>query len=228
MRYVLQIIGVFLMLNFGPLLHGQNLVPHPYAFGGLEGMGGGYAPLAEIGGGGLRIDSRRVVVDGNGWYDNGHKINDNDQPNPTGHDRGLTGVVYLRLPSGWAIGPGARWSQLSTTNYKKSAWEPTVGGSKDYFSGGCKLERCYGGFSMQMRVDYMLKGSDWQNGTQGPLFTIYIPSPAAKAHVMYRETVGVYRFYDTVTDRTNAILTREQMSNHSWDSFAEFTIMFRL
>jgi hypothetical protein len=73
----------------------------------------------------------------------------------------------------------------------------------------------------------MLKGSNWQNGMQGPLFTFYVPSPAAKAHIFWRETVGIYRVYDTVTDRTNATLTSQQMSNHNWDNFAEFTLMYR-
>lgn len=191
-------------------------------------MGGGYAPFALIAGGGFRIDSTRLILETNGWYDNGHKVNDNTQPNPKGHDRGLVGSAYYRLPSGWALGAGARWSELSTTNYKKSTWAPTFGGSKDFFHAGCRVETCaHDFFSMRIGVDYMLKGSNWQNGSQGPLFTLYIPSPSVKAHIFYRETVGIYRFYDTVTDRANAILTREQMGNRHFDAFAEFTIMYR-
>jgi hypothetical protein len=220
-------VEILLVLICGSPLFAQDLIPRPYAFAGGEGMGGGYAPFAVIGGGGFRIDSNRFVLDANSWYDNGHKVNDNVQPNPNGHDRGLVGSAYYRLPSGWSFGAGARWSELSTTNYKKSSWEPTFGGSKDFFNGNCHPEICRGDFSMQVRVDYMLKGSNWQNGTQGPLFSIYFPSPSVKAHIFYRETVGIYRFYDTVTDRTNAFLTREQMSNHHWDSFAEFTVMYR-
>jgi hypothetical protein len=48
-----------------------------------------------------------------------------------------------------------------------------------------------------------------------------------KAHIFYRETMGVYRVHDTVTDRSDPILTLQQMSNHSWRAFAEFTAMYR-
>jgi hypothetical protein len=190
-------------------------------------MGGGYASFAAIGGGGFRIDSHRLLLDASGQYDNGRKVNDNDQPNPKGHNRRLLASAYYRLPSGWSFGAGVRWSELSTTNYKKSSWEPALGGSKDYFHQHCQPENCRGDFSARVGIDYLLKGSDWQNGTQGPLFSLYIPSPSVKAHIFYRETMGVYRCYDTVTDRTNAFLTQEQMGNHHWDTFAEFTLMYR-
>jgi len=190
-------------------------------------MGGGYARFAEVGGAGFRIDAKRFLLDVSGQYDSGRKVNDNDQPNPKGHERGLVGSVYYRLPASWSVGAGVRWSELSTTNYRKSSWAPTIGGSKDYFRHHCQLENCGGDFSLRLGVDYMLKGSNWQNGTQGPLFTLYVPSPAAKGHIFWRETVGIYRVYDTVTDRTNALLTSQQMSNHYWDNFAEFTLMYR-
>jgi hypothetical protein len=217
---------LFTLLSSSMLFAQQNL-PHPYAFAGAELMGGGYSPLAAIGGAGFRIDAKHFLLDTNGWYDNGHKTNDNNQPNPKGHDRGLAGSTYYRLSSGWFMGAGARWSELLTTNYKKSAWRPTFGGGKDYIHQRCALEDCITDFSMRIGVDYVLPGSDWTNGSQGPLVTIYIPSPSVKAHIFYRETVGMYRFHDTVTDRTNAILTREQMSHHSGDAFSEFTVMYR-
>ena len=134
-------------------------------------MGGGYAPFAALGGAGLRLDSKRFLLDTNGQYDNGRKVNDNDQPNPKGHDRALVGSAYYRFPSAWSFGVGVRWSELSTTNYKKSSWAPTFGGSKDYFHNHCQLEGCGGNFSLRLGVDYVLKGSNWQNGRQGPLFT---------------------------------------------------------
>jgi len=224
MRYHL---AVLLLLFYAPVLCGQDLVPHPYAFAGGEGMGAGYAPVAILGGAGLRVDSKHMLLDTDAWYDNGHKKNDGQEPNPKGHDRGLVGSAYFRLPSGWSFGGGVRWSQLSTTNYVKSALRPTLGGSKDYFHSHCRIEKCATDFSMRLGLDYLLKGSDWQNGLQGPLMTLFIPSPSVKGHIFYRETLGIYRFYDTVTDRVDPLLTREQMSNHHWDSFAEFTIMYR-
>lgn len=211
----------------GTAVLAQQITPRPFLYAGPEGMGGGYSPFALIGGAGLRIDAKHFLLDASAWYDNGHKVNDNDQPNPSGHDRGLQGAAYYRLTSGWFFGAGARWSQLSTTNYHKSGGRPTFGGGKDYFHRSCPDVTCPANFSMRLGVDYVLSGTDWQNGSQGPLFTLYIPSPSAKGHIFYRETVGVYRFHDTLTDRTNLIMTREQMSHHSWDSFAEFTVMYR-
>lgn len=223
MRYC----SIVLVLLYGSGLYGQNIIPHPYVFGGPEGMGGGYAPLAWVGAGGFRIDSQHFIVDAYGEYDNGHKVNDNDQPNPNGHDRGLVGSAYYRLPAGWAVGAGARWSELSTTNYNKSAWRPTFGGSKDYFGNHCQEQNCAGEFTMRMGVDYVLPGTDWQNRSQGPLFSLYIPSPAVQAHIFYRETVGIYRFHETVTAPTDAALTSQQLADHGFDAFAEFTLMFR-
>jgi hypothetical protein len=190
-------------------------------------MGGGYAPVAAMGGAGVRIDSRYFLLDASGSYDNGHKTNDNDQPNPSGHDRGLDGTAYVRLYRGWFFGGGFRWSQLSTTNYAKSGSRPTFGGGRDYFAHNCARENCVREFSMRLSVDYLTRGTDWQNGSQGPLLTFYTPSPSLKRHVFYRESFGVYIFHDTVTDRTNLSMTQQQMSNHHTDSFAEFTIMYR-
>jgi hypothetical protein len=203
-------------------------IPHPFVFAGPEGMGGGYAPFALLGGAGLRIDGTHFILDTSASYDNGHKTNDGTQPNPKGHDRGLAGSAYYRLASGWFLGAGARWSELSTTNYTKGAWRPTFGGGKDFFyNSHCASEKCGSDFSMRLSADYVLTGTDWQNGSQGPLITVYIPSPAAKGHLFWRESVGIYRFHDTVTNRSDAALTRLQMGNRSFNSFAEFTVMYR-
>jgi hypothetical protein len=217
----------FLTLICGSMMHGQGIVPRPYAFAGPKQMGAGYSPMAVVGGAGVRIDANHFLLDANAWYDTGHKTGDNDQPNPKGRDRGLAGAAYYRLPAGWAFGVGARWNELSTTNYHKSAVHPTVGGSKDYFRTSCIGEGCGRPFSARIGVDYVMKGTDWRNGSQGPLFTLYVPSPSAKAHMFYRETMGVYRVYDTVTDRTDHVLTLQQTSNHSFQAFAEFTAMVR-
>ena len=104
----------------------NGLVPRPFAYAGAGLMGGGYSPLAAEAGGGLRIDSQHFLASAEAWYDNGHKTDDGDQPNPSGHDRGLVGDAYFRFSSGWFAGAGARWNQLSTTNYTKSGWRPTL------------------------------------------------------------------------------------------------------
>jgi hypothetical protein len=206
--------------------HASDLLPHPFVYAGPEGMGSGYAPLAMLGGAGIRIDSSRFILETTAWYDNGHK-RDIGKPNPKGHDRGLEGAMYFRLASGWAFGGGAAWSQLSTTNYTKSSWRPTVGGNKDFFVRDCESPECRGQFTMRVGADYVLPGKDWENGSQGPSIMVYIPSPSLKRHLFFREQLGIYRYHDTVTDRTNPILTRDQTSKHGFDAFLELTIMYR-
>lgn len=190
-------------------------------------MGGGYAPVAVLGGAGIRVDATRFILDANAWYDNGHKSAERGQPNPKGHDRGAEGSMYFRFASGWALGGGACWSQLSTTNYTKSAWRPTFGGNRDLFLGECQSPECHRQFTMRVGVDYVLPGTDWKNGSQGPQFSVYIPSPSLRRHLFFREKLGIYRFHDTVTDRTDPALTRLQTSKHGVDSFLELTLMYR-
>jgi hypothetical protein len=205
----------------------SSLLPHPFIYAGAGLMGGGYAPLAAEAGAGLMINSKHFLAVAEGFYDNGHKTDDNDQPNPKGHDRGLSGSAYFRLSSGWFAGMGARWSQLSTTNYTKSGWRPTFGGGKDYFHKKCALEDCISDFSMRLGVDYVLPGTDHANAVQGPLLSFYLPSPSAKGHIFFRETIGVYAFHETVTDPSNLTLTRQQMGQRSVTSFGELTLMYR-
>jgi hypothetical protein len=64
----------FLTLICGSLvcglkLHGQGMLPHPYAFAGPKQMGAGYAPFAVVGGAGVRVDSNHFLLDANTWYD---------------------------------------------------------------------------------------------------------------------------------------------------------------
>ena len=204
-----------------------SLFPRPYAYAGLGLMGGGYSPLAAEAGAGLRIDSRRVLAWAEGSYDNGRKTDDNDQPNPKGHDRGLSGSAYFRFSSGWFAGAGARWSQLSTTNYTKSAWRPTLGGGRDYFHKKCALEDCISDFSMRLGADYVLPGADHANALQGPLLNFYMPSPSTRGHIFFRQTIGVYEFHETVTEPSNLALTKLQTSQRSVTSFVELTLMYR-
>lgn len=203
-----------------------QFLPRPFVFAGAGLLGGGYAPLAAEFGAGLRIDSRRFLVNFEGTYDNGHKVNDNDQPNPKGHDKGLVGQAYYRLSSGWFFGAGGRWSQLSTTNYTKTNARPTFGGGKDYFHRYCSAEDCVD-FSMRLSADYVLKGTDHMNGSQGPVITFYMPSPSSKGHFFLRQTIGIYSCYTTVTDPTNLFLTHQQMADRHVNAVGELTLMYR-
>ena len=102
----LMFVGTFLISNAGrpaaaqPVIGGsvsqgnsemqllQNLIPHPYLyFGPSASVGGGYAPLAYRAEGGIDSESPHAIFSILGAYDNGHKTDDNDQPNPNGHHR---------------------------------------------------------------------------------------------------------------------------------------------
>jgi hypothetical protein len=190
-------------------------------------MPGGYATFAAQGGAGLRIDSEHLLFDSNASYDNGHKVNDNTANNYKGHDRGLSGTAYYRLSSAWFFGVGAEWDQLSTTNYTKASWHPMFGGGRDLFMRNCVAEGCRRDFSARLSVDYATKGSDWQNGCQGPQVTVYMPSPSAKRHILYSHTFAIYRFHDTVTDRTDPALTAEESSNHHFTATMKMSLMYR-
>jgi hypothetical protein len=72
-------------------------------------MGGGYAPLAYRAETGIDLESTHVIVRALAAYDDGHKTNDGDQPNPKGHDRYLESTAYFRIRSVWFFGGGWRW-----------------------------------------------------------------------------------------------------------------------
>src|SRR5580704_5702749 len=58
-----------------------NYFPRPFLFLGPSLMDGGYAALAWVGEAGLNIEGKYLIFSGDGAYDSGHKVNDNDQPN---------------------------------------------------------------------------------------------------------------------------------------------------
>ncbi len=213
--------------------------PHPFVYGGLGLNSGGYAPLSGNVGAGLRIDTNRVIWVASVAYDNAHKSNDNTINNYKGHDRGMGSSIYYRFNSGWFVGGGAGWSQLSTTNYTKQSFHPSLGGGRDYVHKECAAEDCVARWSMRLQVDYKLKGAEHvdpkgctvpdgqcTNDLQGPEFSFYMPSPALAGHLFWRETLGVYTFHNTVTS-TDPSLTALQKSQRSVASFLEFTMMYR-
>ena len=213
--------------------------PRPFIFGGVGLNGGGYAPLSGKIGGGLRIDQNHLIWSASAAYDNSHKSNDNTIGNANGHQRSLDSSIYYRFSNAWFAGGGASWSELSTTNYTKQGFHPSVGGGKDYFHKDCAGEDCATRWSMRLQVDYKLKGAEHvdakgcsvpngqcTNDLQGPMVSFFLPSPAMAGHLYWRETVGVYTFHDTVTS-TDPVLTALQKSHRSTTAFLEFTMMYR-
>ncbi len=208
----------------------NSFVPHPYVMIGPSLMGGGYAVLAYRAETGFYIENRQCVMKGIASYDNGHMVNDADQPNPKSHDRSLESAIYFRPPiaflSGhWFIGGGFRWSQLSTTNYTKDGSRPQFGGGYDLATRACP--GCRREFSMRIALDWITAGSDWENGSHGPQIAFSIPSLREQRHWFWQQRLGIYRFHDTVTDRGNLSLTREEQSQKHFDSFLDFGIIYR-
>jgi len=212
--------------------------PRPFIYGGLGLNGGGYAPLSGKVGAGLRSDQNHLIWSASAAYDNSHKANDKTTNNTNGHERALDSSIYYRFNNGWFLGGGASWSELSTTNYTKQGFHPSVSGGKDYVH-KCAAEGCVTRWSMRLQVDYKMKGAEHvdvkgcsvpngqcTNDLQGPMVSFFLPSPALAGHLYWRETVGVYTFHETVTS-TDPALTALQKSHRSVTSFLEFTMMYR-
>lgn len=207
-----------------------HFIPTPFLYLGPSVMGGGYAVFAYRVEGGLNMEATHVVFRALAAYDNGHKIDDGDQPNPKGHDRYLESGLYFRpAHPGWTrmfyFGGGYRWSQLSTTNYTKGGSRYQIGGGYDLFVRSC--EACRRDLSMRINLDWVTAGSDWQNGSHGPNVTFTWPSPREKRHWFYRQELGVYRFHQSITEPTNVPLTQFQRSKKGLDSFLDFGMMYR-
>jgi hypothetical protein len=200
-------------------------IPHPYLSFGPSLMGGGYAPLAYRAEAGIDLESTHVIFRSLAAYDNGRKTNDGDQPNPNGHDRYLEGAAYYRARRGWFLGMGWSWSQLSTTNYSKGGTRPEFGGGYDWFLHSC--DGCRRDFSMRIDADWVMAGTDWENGSHGPDVKLTFPAPSEKRHLFWRQTIGIYRFHETVTEPTNFSLTQSQRSQKYFDSDVNFGILYR-
>ena len=185
---------VLLTLICASLLSAQDLVPRPYAFAGGKSMGGGYAPLAADR---RRRHSHRLPAFSARRRGSVRHRAQSERQRPAESERtqsqtGGFGVLPLAL-SWWSFGAGVRWSQLSTTNYTKSSWAPTFGGSKDYFHNALSAREMRARLLDAARGRLHAGGSNWRNGAQGAstLSPLYVPSPSGKTHIFRRETVGI-------------------------------------
>jgi hypothetical protein len=207
----------------------KNPIPHPFLYAGPSIMGGGYAVWAYRVEGGIDVESTHFIGRALGAYDDGHKVDDGDQPNPKGHDRYLDTAVYYRLDSGrfqrFYFGGGYTWSQLSTTNYTKGGGRYQLGGGYDVFTRNC--EECRRDFSMRVNTDWITAGNDRQNGSHGPEVTLTFPSPIEKRHWFWVEAIGVFGFHQSVTEPTNLPLVQFQTSQKSIDAYGDFGVIYR-
>lgn len=180
-----------------------SLWPRPYLFGGLALNRGGYAPSAGTFGGGVETETKHFLGLAETWFEDAPK-----QDLGNGNEFGVRARGFLRTSRGWYFGGGAQWSKLDTTSYTKQAWRPAFGGGKDV-----SLEN----FSMRAQVLYVLPGTDHLNELQGPEISLWLPSPASRSHLFYRQTLGIYGFHQTAVPTSD-----RQMA-----SFLDFTMMYR-
>jgi hypothetical protein len=207
-----------------------NGMPHPYFFfGPSSSVGEGYARVVGRAEGGIDMESAHAIFRALGAYDTGTKINDNDQPNPNGHDRYLEGAAYYRAArgwfAGWFAGAGLRWNQLSTTGYSKGGTRPEIGGGYDLMLRACK--ECRRDFSMRVNLDWVLAGTDWQNGSHGAVVTVTLPTPREKRHWFLRNCLSAYRFHTTVTEPQNLALTHSQRTQQGFAGGDEMGVVYR-
>jgi hypothetical protein len=231
-------VGVLLVAG---LARCQERIPHPYVSGSFNLMPGGYAAVAWGAGAGLMWDAPHLVFDSFVGYDTGHKVNDATAHNNKGHDRFLRGSVAFKRGL-WYVGPGARWSQLSTTNYTKGgpiyaagSWHPEFGGGRDWDSRSS-------GLFMRTQVLYMFHSSKevtyypdhtscdgCGNGSQGLDVSLWFPSPSSAIHHHWyvRMNSLTYRFHDTITDPKNVALTWAQSRRSHITNAGEFMLLYR-
>ena len=190
-------------------------LPRPIIYGGPSLVGNGYQTLAGSLGGGLLLDSNRLLADFEASYMNARKTNDNTTNNNKGHERFLQGRVFIPWRNNLYFGGGAQWGETATTNYTKKGWRPTFGGGGDHFGDT---------WSCRWQILYITKGTDKLNGLQGPEFQFWMPSPVSKSHFFFRESLGAYEYHTTVTDPSDRDLTNQQTSQRSTAAFLDFTL----
>lgn len=220
----------------------QNHVkyPQPYIYGGLGlSRGAGYGLASTNVGVGVMVNTRHFLSDAVATYDNGHKVADGTGNNPKGHDRGLASNFYYKFSDGLFLGAGASWSQLSTTNYSKQGWNPSLGGGFDYLGKECADKDCIVKWSLRTQINYLLVGSEHvdrlgcsvpygqcTNGVHGLQLRFYLPSPVSNSHFIYRVAEDIYSSHATVTS-LDPELTTEQIAQKSRGVFLELTVMYR-
>lgn len=80
---------------------------------------------------------------------------------------------------------------------------------------------------MRLQVDWVMTGHDWQNGSHGPNITMFLPSPRERRHLFYRQSVSIYQFHATVTDRSNRSLVHSEQADRAFSCYADFGILYR-
>lgn len=190
--------------------------PYPYVFGGiaLYNHGMGYHTYAATVGGGVRLESPRLIFNSEVWADNARKLDSH-----TGHNLGLRSIIGYRVPgSTLYLGGGSSFSELKTAPYVKRGWRPRVVADFDV----PKSDRYF-----HLQADYVFPGQDKSNGVHGMEVRMFIPSMSRPGRWFFRETLSIYRFHDTITDPEDTALTARQRGHKSMGAVLDFTLIYR-
>jgi len=200
--------------------------PRPYFYGGLNLDGNGSDVLDYIIGAGLEENTRHFLFDGYGEYTNTRKTSDNTINNHNGRTRVLYAAPRYRLRSGWFIGGGLRWSELSTTNYVKQGVRPFLGGGKDWQSTRIGADYLWTISEHVNRQGCPVPKGQCTNGVSGIDFLWFMPSPMSKSPVLFRMDFTPFWFHTTVTT-TDPLLTGRQKGEIGVGSTLSYTLLLR-
>jgi hypothetical protein len=220
------------LLCAGPTVLAQEQVrepitrPRPYVFSGISLQGNGSAVLNYAVAAGLQENTRHFIFDGYGEYTNTRKTDDNTIGNRNGRTRLLYAAPRYRLPSNWFFGVGARWNELSTTNYVKQAFRGFAGGGKDWNSARISIDYLRTISEHVNSQGCTVPHGQCTNGVQGIDFEWFMPSPSSRSHVLFRMDFTSFWFHTTVTT-TDPMLTRQQSGEIGVGSTLEYTILLR-
>lgn len=200
--------------------------PRPYFFGGTDLDGNGAAVLNYTIGAGVQQETKHYSFDAFARYINTRKIDDNTINNHSGRTRELYGAARYRLQNGWLLGGGARWSELSTTNYVKQHWSPFAGGGKDWEDAGMRIDYLWNASEHVSRNGCTVPNGQCTNGEKGFDFQWFVPSLRSNSRVLFRMDVLPIIFHTTVTS-SDPVLTHQQKSDVGIASWLDFTLLFR-
>jgi hypothetical protein len=186
---------------------GYSQWPRPFLEGGLSLLQGGYNPAAANAGAGFNLEAKKFLAFACVSADNAHKTTSD-----TGHDAYFQARVFLRFKGDWSAGAGAQWNELTANTYSKQAWRPALGGGKDFVGDD---------YSARAQLVYVFSGDDHLNGSHGPEFSLWLPSPALRRHFFYHQTVGIYQSHQT------SVPGNSGTNDRFVSLFAGFTLMYR-
>ncbi|HEX8815934.1 MAG TPA: hypothetical protein VF753_10575 [Terriglobales bacterium] len=181
--------------------------PRPIFEGGLSLLHGGYDPAAANVGAGVNLEMAKFLAVAEISADDAHKTTSD-----SGYDAYFQARAFVRVKRDWFAGGGGQWNQLTANVYSKQAWRPAIGGGKDFFGED---------LSARAQLLYVFAGDDHQNGSQGPEFSLWLPSPALHRHFFYHQTLGIYQSHQT------SVPGNSGTNDHFMSLFAGFTLMYR-